>query len=143
VSLIPKFVFRGFERACHFEYKFDSKTEKDFAYILEIDRDVVKWMRPAPNQFRIYWDNNSKQYYPDFVVETEECMYLVETKARDQLNTPDVLSKKTAALKYCSHATRFTTAHGGKPWKYMLVPHDEVTIMASFEHLAIRYTEKY
>jgi len=70
-------------------------------------------------------------------------MYLVETKARDQLNTPDVLSKKTAALKYCSHVTRFTTAHGGKPWKYMLVPHDEVTIMASFEHLAIRYTEKY
>lgn len=141
VSLIPNYVFRGFEKACHFEYKFDSKTEKDFAYILEIDRDVVKWMRPAPNQFRIYWDNNSKQYYPDFVVETEDCLYLVETKAKDQLTSPDVISKKAAALKYCSHASRFTTAHGGKPWKYMLVPHDEVTIMASFGRLAERFNE--
>jgi type III restriction enzyme len=141
VSLIPKYVFRGFEKACHFEYKFDSKTEKDFAYILENDRDVIKWLRPAPNQFRIYWDNNSKQYYPDFVVETENCIYLVETKSRDQLNAQDVLSKKSAAINYCGHSTHFTTAHGGKPWKYLLVPHDEVTIMSSFGHLAGKYGE--
>lgn len=141
VSLIPKYVFRGFEKACHFEYKFDSKTEKDFAYILEIDRNVVKWMRPAPNQFRIYWDNNSKQYYPDFVVETEECLYLVETKAKDQLSTPDVLSKKAAALKYCGHATRFTIAHSGKPWKYILVPHDEVTLSTSLGYIVNKFTQ--
>ena len=134
-SSIPKYVFRGFEKACHLEYKFDSKTEKDFAYILENDKEVKKWLRPAPNQFRIYWNNNSKQYYPDFVVEADDCIYLVETKASDQMEAADVLSKKTAALKYCKYATQFTTANGGKPWKYMLIPHNEVTQTTGFDYL--------
>src|SRR5690606_26950967 len=96
-SLIPKVVFSGFEKACHFEYKFDSKTEKDFAQVLEQDRKVFKWLRPAPNQFRIYWANNSKQYYPDFIVETAEAIYMVETKAKDQLSAAEVVDKARAA----------------------------------------------
>ncbi|MGC9353149.1 MAG: DEAD/DEAH box helicase, partial [Mariniphaga sp.] len=135
VNTIPKYVFRGFEKACHFEYKFDSKTEKDLAYILENDKHVVKWLRPAPNQFRIYWANNSRQYYPDFVVETEDTLYLVETKAEDQMQAEDVLNKKAAALKYCKYATEFTVANGGKPWKYMLVPHNEVNLSTGFKYL--------
>ncbi|KOH43483.1 DEAD/DEAH box helicase [Sunxiuqinia dokdonensis] len=138
--LIPKYVFRGFEKACHLEYKFDSKTEKDFSYILENDRKVQKWLRPAPNQFRIYWKNNSKQYYPDFVVETEDCIYLVETKMLDQVEVSDVISKKAAAQKYCKYATAFTTANGGKPWKYILIPHNEVTQTTGFDYF-LRFIE--
>ncbi|MCK6382119.1 MAG: DEAD/DEAH box helicase family protein [Leptospiraceae bacterium] len=131
-SLIPKLVFSGFEKACHFEYKFQSGTEKDFAYILENDGSVIKWLRPAPNQFRIYWANNSKQYYPDFVVETSDCIYIVETKEAGEMNSEEVLDKKRAALEYCKHATNYTSKHGGKPWKYLLVPHDQVSITNSF-----------
>lgn len=50
---IPNKVFSGFRKACHTLYKFDSKTEKDFAVILEQDRAVLKWLRPASNQFPI------------------------------------------------------------------------------------------
>ncbi|NUN10931.1 MAG: DEAD/DEAH box helicase family protein [Ignavibacteriaceae bacterium] len=132
-SLIPKLVFSGFEKACHFEYKFQSGTEKDFAYILENDGSVIKWLRPAPNQFRIYWANNSKQYYPDFVVETSDCIYIVETKEAGEMNSEEVLDKKRAALEYCKHASNYTSKHGGKPWKYLLVPHDQVSITNSFE----------
>lgn len=135
VSLIPKLVFTGFEKACHMEYKFDSKTEKDFAYILEQDAAVLKWLRPAPNQFRIYWANNSRQYYPDFVVETFDAIYMVETKAADQMWQPEVLDKKKAALRYCKHATDFTTQHVGKAWHYLLVPHNEVKVSSSFQYL--------
>ncbi len=72
-------------KACHFEYKFDSKTEQDLALpVLEHDAKVIKWLRPAPNQFRIYWDNNSKRYEPDFVVETDTHIYLIESKAPKQ-----------------------------------------------------------
>jgi len=67
IQAIPTKVFSGFKRACHNLYKFDSKTEKDFAYILEHDNDVLKWLRPAQNQFHIYWKHNSRQYTPDFV----------------------------------------------------------------------------
>jgi type III restriction enzyme len=141
-SSIPKYVFRGFEKACHFDYKFDSKTEKDFSFILENDNKVLKWLRPAPNQFRIYWANNSKQYYPDFVVEAENAIYLVETKAADQLNAAEVVDKKRAALQYCKYATAFTTANEGKPWKYLLIPHNEVSQTTSFEYLVGRFTEE-
>ena len=55
---IPSKLFGGFEKACHSQYKFDSKTEKDFAIILEDDSNVLKWLRPAHNQFHIYLDYN-------------------------------------------------------------------------------------
>ena len=37
-NTIPSKVFSGFKKACHNLYKFDSKTEKDFAIILEQDK---------------------------------------------------------------------------------------------------------
>jgi len=143
VSMIPKFVYRGFLKACHFEYKFDSKTEKDFAYILENDAKILKWMRPAPNQFRIYWANNSKQYRPDFIVETEKVIYLVETKSSSELESAEVLDKMKAALKYCKYASDFTTANGGKIWSYLLIPHNEVQTSSSFEYLVNLFEKNY
>lgn len=135
VSLIPKYVFRGFEKACHFEYKFDSKTEQDLAFVLENDANVIKWLRPAPNQFRIYWDNNSKKYEPDFIVETASTIYMIETKALTNINDADVIAKKHAAEKYCKHATDYTSQHEGKAWKYVLLPHDQVSRTSSFDYL--------
>lgn len=52
-NAIPNKVFSGFRKAYHNLYKFDSKTEKDFSVILEQDRAVIKWLRPASNQFHI------------------------------------------------------------------------------------------
>ncbi len=142
VSMIPKFVFRGFEKACHYEYKFDSKAEKDLAYILEQDTNIKKWLRPAPNQFRIYWANNSKQYRPDFVVETDNAIYLVETKSSAEMEDPEVADKMKAALKYCKYASDYTKANEGKPWKYLLIPHNEVQISNSFEYFVGRFERK-
>jgi type III restriction enzyme len=139
VSTIPRYVFTGFEKACHFEYKFDSKTEQDLAFVLENDATVLKWLRPAPNQFRIYWDNNSKRYEPDFIVETADAIYMIEPKASNMLTDPDVLQKMEAAKRYCQYATDFTQKHGGKPWHYLLVPHTDVSRTVSLGYLASQY----
>lgn len=140
VSMIPKYVFRGFEKACHFEYKFDSKTEKDFAFILESDKKVLKWLRPAPNQFRIYWDKNSKLYYPDFIVETEDTVFMVETKAEKEMTSFEVLGKKKAALEYCKYASEFAEQNGSKAWKYLLIPHTSVSETTSFANLIANFS---
>ena len=134
-SSIPKYVFRGFERACHFEYKFDSKAEQDLSFILETDNMVNKWLRPAPNQFRIYWDNNSKRYEPDFIVETDSTIYMIEVKRSDQTEEETVLAKKAAAERYCKYATDYTSANEGKAWKYLLVPHNEISRTVSLPYL--------
>lgn len=134
---VPKYIFRGFEKSCHLDYKFDSKTEQLLSMILESDREVLKWLRPAPNQFRIYWHHNSKIYEPDFVVETADSIYLVETKRADEVQSPEVKAKAQAAVKYCNYATEYTTENGGKPWKYALIPHDQVSKTSSFRGVVV------
>jgi type III restriction enzyme len=132
---VPKFVFRGFEKSCHFEYKFDSRTEQTFSFILENDKEVIKWLRPAPNQFRIYWQHNNRIYEPDFIAETADCIYMIETKAANEVDAAEIQAKAQAAVKYCKYATEYTAEHGGKPWKYAIIPHDQVTKYSSIKRL--------
>jgi len=47
----------------------------------------------------------------------------------------DVQEKTQAALEYCKYATGFTTQNSGKPWKYILIPHNAVQANMSFEYL--------
>lgn len=141
--LIPAKIFSGFKKACHTLYKFDSKTEKDFAAILETpNNEVLKWLRPAKNQFQIYWNHNSSRYIPDFVVETPDTIYMVETKKEGDIDTGDVQEKATAAAQYCKHATDFTTKNNGKPWKYVIIPHNAVLANMSFRTFAVKYEYK-
>jgi len=135
-SAIPQKVFSGFTKACHSMCQFDSKGEKDFAALLESDKDVVKWLRPAPKQFKIYWDRDARTYEPDFVVETADTIYLAEIKADNQLEQEEVREKARAAQEYCKHASEHTRKNGGKLWKYLLIPHTEVLPNMSLAYLA-------
>ena len=120
LSHVTKYVYRGFQKSCHPEYKFDSNTEKVFSQVLESDDTVEKWLCPAGNQFRIFYDHNKHRYYPDFVVEREEAIYLCEVTASKEINTEKVQKKKNAAEIYCHHATAYNDKHGKKPWKYQI-----------------------
>ena len=132
---LRKFIFTGYLKSYYTEYKFDSKTEHDFSFVLENDKKVLRWLRPAREQFSIYWSNGSKRYEPDFIVETADCIYMIETKAANEVTNEEVQMKKQAAEEYCHHASEFTAENGGKPWKYVLLPHDSVDRTASFEYL--------
>ena len=134
-TYVKKFIYTGFLKSYYTECKFDSKTELDFANVLEADAKVLKWLRPAPTQFAIFWNNGSQRYEPDFVVETNDAIYMIETKARKDLTAEDVLEKKRAAEEYCKNATEYTTKNGGKPWKYHLLGHDIVDRTNSFDYL--------
>ncbi|MHB8579333.1 MAG: DEAD/DEAH box helicase [Ignavibacteriaceae bacterium] len=138
-SAIPTKIFTGFKKACHTLYKFDSKAEKDFSIILEQDSQVKKWLRPAPNQFKIYWCHNSKQYRPDFVAETDETIYLIEIKKESDIDDTEVQEKATAAKEYCKYASEYNSQHGNKPWKYILIPHNVVVLNMSFSSLVNNY----
>lgn len=138
-SAIPGKVFSGFKKACHPYYKFDSKTEKDFAALLEDDSTVQKWLRPAARQFQIYWHHNAKEYHPDFVVETADCIYMVETKKEMDISTQEVQEKSRAAQQYCEHASTFAQQNGGKFWRYVLIPHNAVLANMSAEFLLEKY----
>jgi type III restriction enzyme len=38
----------------------------------------------------------------------------------------EVLAKAEAATRWCRHATEYSVGNGGKPWQFVLVPHDEI-----------------
>ena len=134
-SHLRKFIFTGYLKSYYTEYKFDSKTEHDFSFVLENDKKVLRWLRPAREQFSIYWSNGSKRYEPDFIVETADVIYMVETKAAANVSTEEVQQKKAAAEEYCRHASEFTAENEGKPWKYIILPHDTIDRTKSFEYL--------
>jgi len=80
----------------------------------EQDGKVEKCLRQAHNQFNILWDRERKQYEPDFIVETEDTIYMVETKAERDIETDEVQEKKLAALKYCEYASKYAQENNGK-----------------------------
>jgi type III restriction enzyme len=128
-SRIKQMLFGGFERCLYPLQKFDSDTERRFAVILE--RDTLKWFRPAKGQFQIYYKLGTEQpeYIPDFVAEVDACIIIAETKARTDLETAEVQAKAEAeaAAQWCRHASDYARQTGSKPWRYLLVPHDEIS----------------
>lgn len=127
IGRIKQMLFGGFARCLYPLQKFDSDTERRFAVILE--RDANKWFKPAKGQFQIYYKLGTEQpeYIPDFVVELDSFILLVETKKRDDLQSDDVVAKAAAAVRWCTFASDHARKVGGKPWKYILVPHDEIS----------------
>ena len=53
---------------------------------------------------------------------------------------PDVLAKARAAAEWCRHAAKHEQEHGGKPWAYLLIPHDVVTDNKTLRGLAAAHT---
>lgn len=133
---IKSIVFEGGKKWLTKYYKFDSNSERMFAMACENDPSVIHWLRPAKDQFDITYKYNGieHQYEPDFVVETSNCCYLIEVKARNEMDNPIVLAKKDRALEYCRIASNWCLANGHKPWKYLLIPHDLVSQTTSFDY---------
>ena len=123
---IAQIVFGGFKRCLYQKQKFQSDTERKLAVIL--DRESSKWFKPALGQFQIFYKSGADhlEYQPDFVAETKDCIYMLEPKMRKEMDDVEVLAKKDAAIKWCSHATNHAKTSGGKPWKYVLIPHDAI-----------------
>jgi type III restriction enzyme len=139
-SQIKSMYFSGFKRCCYPVQKFDSDTERLFAVVLENFQRVLKWMKPAPGQFRIEY-KGGHSYNPDFVVETDTCKYICESKAANEIDTDEVLAKSAAAIQWCSYANEHAKQNKGKEWSYLLIPHTAIKINTSFETLVATCTK--
>ena len=136
---IGSMLFGGFQRCLYPEQKFDSDPERRFAVILENDEDVLKWFKPAKGDFQIHYSHD-QSYEPDFVVETTTGKFLCEPKRASEVSDDIVQSKADAAAVWCEHATVHAKTYGGKPWSYLLIPHDQIAEQMSLAGLAARCT---
>lgn len=130
-----------FKKAAHEIYIFDSSDEARFAYLMEKDNDVLKWLRPSPKQFEgLYWRDekgeNLHNYEPDFVVETDQSIFLVEIKPEKNLKDYDVMQKKLVAQKFCDLINKNINNYGiEKNWVYTLISTNNILANSSIKNL--------
>jgi len=136
-----KLVYGPFQKACHSMYRFDSSDEVRLAYLLDRDDSVEDWLRPAPNQFDgLYWRDSEGEshhrYEPDFVVELENEIVMIEVKPQGEIDTQSVQAKKQTADKYCEIVNKNIGKYGiVKPWLYIILPTDRITIRSTVQGL--------
>ena len=136
---IRKMLFAGFGKCLYRVQKFDSDSERRFAVVLENDKEVLKWFKPAKADFRIHYASDAS-YEPDFVLETSTAKFLCEPKSASEMEDREVLAKAKAAAEWCKHATEHERKHGGKSWTYLLIPHDAIADNKTLKGLAATYT---
>ncbi len=139
---IAQVIYGGFSKCAYTYQKFHSDTERILALILE--RDALLWLRPVSGQFNIYYRSgiNQPEYIPDFVATTSDAYLLIETKKAIDVNTDDVQAKAKAAVEWCKHASNYSQQYGGKPWRYLLIPHDVVSVSRTLSNLITTYSLK-
>ena len=135
---IHNIIFQGINKGVFSTAKFDSRPELLLARILESDPLVQNWLRPASGEFNIIY-NHGHRYEPDFVVETEELIYLVEVKGEDKLNSPDVLAKKERSVSYCQIASAWCKANHYKEWRYVFIPSQQIRSNSTFKTLCQQF----
>jgi type III restriction enzyme len=141
-SNMAQYLFNGFSRCLYPAQKFHSDTERKLAVVL--DRESLKWFRPAKGQFQIYYRSGGDhlEYQPDFVAEDEKAIYMLEAKAQNEMNDAEVLAKAEAAVKWCRHASDYARTHEGKLWIYALIPHNAIAENMTLEELAAQFAMK-
>jgi type III restriction enzyme len=137
-SIAGRLLFRGFKKCVYPKQKFDSDTERRFAVILERDPEVQKWFKPGKGIFQIRYTKDH-DYEPDFVVETDTEKLICEPKRADQMQDLVVQAKAKAAKTWCQHAADHERKYGGKPWRYVLIPHDAIAENMTVRGLAERF----
>ncbi len=139
---MAKYIFCGFKRCLFPIQKFQSEAERILAVTL--DRETKKWFKPAKGQFQIFYKSGADhpEYQPDFVAETDDAIYMLEPKAKNQMEDVDVRAKRDAAVKWCRHASAHAATYNGKPWKYALIPHDVIAANMTLNGLVNRFVAK-
>ncbi len=134
-------IYTKFAKACHASYRFDSSDEARLAYLLDKDSSVEDWLRPAPKQFEgLYWRDDqgdtNHRYEPDFVVELDNEIVMIEVKPEEKIQDADVQAKKATAEHYCRLVNENIWEFGiTKLWRYIIIPTNKITITSTVDRL--------
>ena len=107
--------------------------ERAFIYWAQADAQVLAFCKISETRhpfarLRYVKDDGLAAFYsPDFLVRTASAIFLVETKAQQQTNHPNVQRKRKAAVAWCERINQLPPEHRqGLPWHYVLLAEDVV-----------------
>ena len=107
--------------------------ERAFIHWAQADSNVQAFCKISENRHTfaklryVKEDGLPAFYSPDFLVRTEDAVFLAETKAQQQTMHPNVQRKLKAALAWCERINALTPEQrGGPPWHYVLLAENVV-----------------
>ena len=107
------------------------ELERRFMEFLDKDADVQRFLKINESQhdfakgFYIREDGLLASYHPDFMVCTEEGVYIVETKGNDKINDANVRRKQLSLLEWCKKLNCLPNEDRmNRTWSYMLLSED-------------------
>lgn len=139
LSEVPKLTMResaslAVEKSIYLRLPFPTRSGGlERAFIERADRDgSVDAFCKLNEQKHIYTrlryikeDGLPAFYHPDFLVKCSDSIYLVETKAQGQINTPNVKRKKRAAVAWCDKINILAPEQrSNAEWYYALLGED-------------------
>jgi type III restriction enzyme len=105
--------------------------EHSFMDFVDNDGDVERWIKISETRHRfasisyMRTDGLLATYHPDFIVETNDRLYLVETKGTDKVKDRNVQQKRRAATEWCEKINQLPEqSRNGKEWEYILLGED-------------------
>ena len=97
--------------------------ERAFMEFIDADSDVERWIKISETRHRfasiayMRTDGLMATYHPDFLVQTADGIYMVETKGKDKIHDRNVQQKRRAATEWCSKISEVQETH----WEYVLL----------------------
>lgn len=116
----------GYTKSIFKENTYDTRQERIIAKILEKDGEIIKWFRPYKKEnFSIVYQykGDRHDYIPDFIAESQDKIFIIESKSKEEIEDEIVKTKARAALKWISEINKVSK----KEWLYLLIPHDSIT----------------
>lgn len=116
--------------------------------VLEKSPEVIAWSKLNDKRGSFHLnikylanDGNYKSYFPDFIIKTDEKIYLAETKSdKDFEKDPDVQAKAINSKKMCELFSKIDCPLLAQPkdWEYVIIPQSrfDANLGLSFEALA-------
>ena len=105
--------------------------EKAFIDFLDKDGEVERFLKISENMHPfavIYYmrkDGLMATYHPDFIVATEQKVYLIETKGNDKIFDKNVRQKQTAAVEWTHKINELNPKERmNREWEYVLISED-------------------
>ena len=98
--------------------------EKAFIEFLDRDGDVERFIKIQENAhlfatiFYMRTDGLMATYHPDFIAETGDMIYLIETKGNNMINDRNVRQKQIAAIEW---VRKINNLNLKKRWEYVLI----------------------
>ncbi|MBF0347631.1 MAG: hypothetical protein HQL81_08170 [Magnetococcales bacterium] len=115
----------------------DNDLQAALAVILE--REAQQWFKPARGQFLIHYNGAWSTTSTSPISWRKRKRSSTSWSPKPPTRWRRMKWKARVAVTWCQRAGKHAEGIGGKPWRYLLIPHDAIAENMTLDHFASRF----